>query len=190
MKILTKLSWKLLSILLLIIVNIGFFYFETSLTLRVMAVLLSLTGFLSITYSPEIFTLVLLYLGLYDLYNVRYGLAIPLFIIIIIVFCLSSVCFFLETRFNKLAEKLSKNIFLLYLITTGLIILEIFLTMSFWPVDPKIKSLVIVIIYYLLGRIFYMHITNVLHLKKALNYIIVSIIVLGLVLVYNIFYGM
>lgn len=189
MKVITKIGWNFLAFLCLILVISGFFYFESSIILRIMAVFLGLIAFFSISFSPDILPPILLYLGLYDLYNVRYGLAVPLFIIILVVFILTVFVFFLETRFNKFTEKLDKNIFLLYVVTSGLIILEVFLTMSFWPVDPKIKSLVIVVIYYLLGRIFYMYVNNMLHLKKIINYIVVSVVVLGLVLVYNMFYG-
>jgi len=154
-----------------------------------MAILLGLLGLLTISSMGEILSLVILYLGLYDLYNIRYSLAIPLALIITIVFFLSMLVFYLETRFNKMAQNLAKNLFLLYLLTTGLIVMEIFLTMSFWPVDPKIKSLVIVIVFYLVLRIFYLYINNVLNLKKIVTLILICALVLGIVVAFNMWFG-
>lgn len=189
MKIISKYIWKFLTILSLVLVIFGFFYFEVSTTLRVMVILLGLIGLIYLSSMSEILMLLILYLGLYDLYNIRYGLAIPLALIILIVFGLATLIFYLESHFNKLFKEIEKNIFFLYLLSIGLIVLEIFLTMSFWPVDPKLKSLVIVVVFYILSRIFYLYINNVLNLKKAIVFILVSVLILGAVLVFNLIFG-
>lgn len=189
MKIFSKYFGIFLSIVSLALVIFGFFYFETSLPVRVMVILLGLLGLATIKSSSEILVILIFYLGLYDLYNIRYGLAVPLSIILMLVFGFSVLAFELLSFFQKMRERVPKNIFLLYLLTIGLIVLEIFLAMTFWPVDPKIKGLVIVIIFYILYRLFYLYINNVLNLKKATVFIFFSILILSLVLLFNFFLG-
>ncbi|MFA6492673.1 MAG: hypothetical protein WCV58_00835 [Patescibacteria group bacterium] len=146
-------------------------------------------GFATIRGSSEILVLVILYLGLYDLYNIRYGLAVPLSLILLAVFGLTLITFTLWLHFRKIIKDLNKDLLWLYLVTIGLIVMEIFLTMSFWPVDPKIKSLVIVIIFYIICRTFYLYVNNVLNSKKVIVFILISLFILGAVLVFNMFFG-
>lgn len=171
----------------IILVIFGFFYFETSTILRILVIFLGLVGLTTVKKTPEILIITILYLGLYDLYNVRYGLAIPLALILVAVFVLATTMFYLLNYFNKVIVNLDRYLFLTYLVTTGLIVMEIFLTMTFWPVDPKIKSLVIVVVFYLMGRIFYLYINSMLHLKKILTIIFLSLVILGAVLLFNLF---
>lgn len=197
MKIFANNLYKILGIILLSGVILAFFYFETSLFLKILVVLLGLTSLFSLSAAPEIIITLILYLGLYVLYNVRYGLAVPLALIMILVFGLTILVFYLEYRYRKTVvadktqelQEATRNIVLVYLLTTGLVVLEIFLAMSFWPVDPKIKSLVITVIFCLICRIFYLYINSVLNLKKIVVFILISILILGGVLAFNMFYG-
>lgn len=189
MKIISKYFWQILSVCVLVLVICGFFYFETSTVLRALVIILGLLGLVAIRSTNEILVLLIFYLGLYDLYNIRYGLAIPLFLIILIVFGLTLFSFSLWAHFQKLSQEQNKDIFWLYLVTTGLIAMEIFLTMSFWPVEPKIKSLVIVVVFYIISRVFYLYINNVLNLKKTITFILISLLILGAVLAFNMFFG-
>lgn len=189
MKFLSKNLWKYLAIFILALVIFGFFYFEMSLFLRISLVMLGLIGLLTISSTADIIVFLILYFGLYDLYNIRYGLAIPLSLILLVVFALVLLVFFLWIRLSKFPQ-LEKNFLWFYAVTMGLIVIEIFLTMSFWPVDPKIKSLVIVVIFYIIFRIFYLHINNVLNSKKIVFLILVSMLILGAVLAFNMFFGL
>lgn len=188
MKSLKASLWKYVAALSLLLVIAVFFYFESSFALRFMVVFLGLIGLFSFKQTPEILTLFVLYLGLYDLYNIRYGLAVPLSLILIAVFSLAVFVFFIWTKFAKFSA-LNKDIFLLYLIIAGLAVMEIFLTMSFWPVDPKIKSLVIVTAFGILIKVFYLYVNNVLNLKKTAIFILISLLVLGGVLLFNMLYS-
>ena len=185
MKLPLILLWKILFFFVLILAIWGFFYFEPSLILRILVILLGLIGWSFFKSFPEMIVLITFYLGLYDLYNIRYGLAIPLSIIMVIVFVLALFLFYILAYFNKLTESLKKNVLWLYLLTIGLIALEIFLAMSFWPVDPKIKSLVIVIVFAIISKVFYLYINSMLNLKRIAVFIIVSMIVLGSILAFN-----
>lgn len=187
MKIL-KNQW-LLAIPLLILVIFGFFYFEANFWIRFLVILLAALGVLSFKSQPEMLILLVLYLGLDNLYNIRYSLAVPLSFIMLAVYLLATLSFYLEARASKILPAAEKNLFLLYGATCGLVGLEIFLTMTFWPVDPKIKSLVIVFVFFLIWRLFYFYINNVLHLKRTLILILVTLVILGLVLFFNLHIG-
>lgn len=189
MKKILPLLWKLSLYALAIFVIWGFFYFEPSTILRVFVILLVVIGLASIRMMPEIFIVVLLYLALYDLYNVLYGLAIPLALVIIVVFFLTVFLFFWQSSFSKIDKNLDKNIFRLYQMTTGLVILEIFLVMYLWPVEPKLKGLVISVVFYLLLRLFYLYANRVLNLKRALPLVIVTLVILATVLAANMWLG-
>lgn len=178
-------SWKILVFLMLAVVISGVFYFEVSFIFRILVVLLGLLSLAFFSTMPEIIFLVILYFGLFDLYNIRYGLAVPLSVIMLLVFALSLFLFYSQLKIARREKNLDKNLTWLYLLTTGLIILEIFLTMSFWPVDPKIKSFVMIIVFYLISKIFYLYIDSVLNLKKVLVLALVSFFILGGILIFN-----
>ncbi len=189
MNFLKKNLWKILLFLVLILIIWGYFYFETSWILRIIVILLGLIGLSYLKNFPEIIVTITLYLGLYYLYNLRYGLAIPLSVIMVLVLILSLFLFYVQAYFNKLTENISKNVLWLYLIANGLISLELFLAMSFWPVDPKIKSLVIVMVFASISKVFYLYINSMLNLKKIAVFLLVCVFVLGAILSFNWWFG-
>jgi len=183
MKIITA-NWflRLTSLVLLILEVVVFFYFENSLVLGLLAIFLGLIGFWQFRRLPEILTIFLFYLGLYDFYNIRYGLAVPMAIILIGVLGLTVFLYYLLENFYQFSKILTKDILRVYLVVLVLIVLEIFLTMSLWPVDPKTKSLVIVIAFYLLIRLIYLNAHRVLNLKRAFGFVLVSFLILAAVI--------
>lgn len=190
MNFLKKYLWLLLTIFFAVLSIWIFIYFETSLSLRVMVILLAVIGLFGIRSGlEEIIILLVLYLGLYDLYNIRYGFAIPLSLIILAVFILTILIFLSWYRFKRVEGSLNKNLLQLYCVVIGLVVMEVFLTMYFWQVDPKTKSLVIVTIFYVIIRIFYLYINNVLNSKKIAILILISFLILGLVLIFNFLYS-
>ena len=183
MKIISSLNFlKIIAVLILGSEIFGFFYFENSIILLMLVILLGLVGLWQLRRNPEILAMLMLYLGLDDFYNVRYGLAVPMATILIAVFFLALFLTYLLMRIYKYEEILEKSTSSTYLLTSGLVVLEIFLAMSLWPVDPKTKSLVIVIVFYLMNKLIYLNINRVLNLKRASGFIIVSIIILASVI--------
>lgn len=174
-----------MTVLILAIVISGVFYFEVSLISRILVVLLGITSLMFFSLMPEIVFLVILYFGLFVLYNIRYGLAVPLSAVMVLVFGLVSFLFYAQLKTSGRFKKLNRDFIWLYLLTNGLIVLEFFLAMSFWPVDPKTKSFVIVVIYYLISKIFYLYIDSVLNLKKVLVFVLISFLILAAILIFN-----
>ncbi|MBM2820260.1 MAG: hypothetical protein HW405_20 [Candidatus Berkelbacteria bacterium] len=183
----------ILKFALVIILALGiwsFFYFESSLTLRILILALGAVGLFQIKKMPEILVLTNVYLIIYDLYNIRYGLAVPLAIIMIIVLVLSVLVFYINLEITQEVKFTNKNLLLVYLTVISLVVLEIFLAMSYWPVDPKTKSITITVAFYVIIKAVYLHANNMLSLKRVSGFIIAGILVLSTVFSLSYFYGM
>jgi hypothetical protein len=181
---------KLILGLLLTVSVCGFFYFEQSAILRTLIVILSLISFSLVFFynseTPtssnrrEILVVLILYLGIFSLYNLLYGLGIQLYLIMIAVWLLVTLLFIGLLILDRMDKLVSKTLFSLFACLNGLVILEVFLSLSFWPIDPKIKSLVLVVIFYLVVNLFYLYANNMLRFKKTFGYILISLIILAL----------
>jgi hypothetical protein len=179
-KILSPFGLKLINLTLLILAIYGFFYFETSIIIRLLVIFLGLLSISLMAKFGELLVLVTFYLSLDVLYNIRYGLAVPMSLILIAVFGLAIFLFYTSLSLkNDLS--LEKDVLLVYLLVVGLILVEIFQVMSFWPVDPKTKVLTMTIVFYALSKTVYLYINNVLSLKRISGILAVSIVILGAV---------
>lgn len=178
-KIFSTFNLKLASAVLLILATAGFFYFESSLIIRILVIFLGLVGLIQMAKMPEILVMIDLYLSLFVLYNLRYGLAVPMSIILILVTIISVFLFYVNFRFRE-GQSIIRERFGVYLAVIGLLIVEIFLAMSFWPVDPKTKTLTIVILFFVFSRAVYFQANNMLSLKRISGILTVSVIVLVL----------
>lgn len=190
----TKPLWliwsKVVLVAILIATLAGFWYFETSVILKILVIILSGTGLVTAfahkTEKPplrsprEFIILLILYLGLFDLYNLLYGLSIPLYLIMVATLILVAGLFFGILVLDKIETILKPSLFWVFIIMIGLVVLETFLSLSFWPIDPKIKSLIIVVIFYLVTNLIYLYTHSVLKLKRILGILIVSIVILSL----------
>jgi len=189
---------KIILFVLLAASLVGYCYFETSIYLRIIAFILSFialgTAFLKPTDKPqlvsqrEILFLLILYLGLYSLYNFLYGLSLPLFGIMLAVLILVCSLFFGILMLDRINEVINRPLFNLLVVLVGLIILEIFLSLTYWPIDPQLKSLIIVSIFYLIINLIYLYAHSVLQFKRIIGFCIVVIIVLAISLM-SFFFG-
>ncbi len=191
-----KLQWSIWSKVILIAILaatlVGFWYFENSLLFKISVVILAASGLLVACLkkidrpplkSPHEFIILLaLYLGIFTLYNLLYGLSIPLYLVMIAILGLVSGLFFGLLILDRLDTIINPPLFWVFIILVGLVILEIFLSLSFWPIDPKVKSLMIVVIFYLLMNLIYLFSHNMLKLKRILGIMIVSILILSLMI--------
>lgn len=170
----------------------GFWYFESSLILKILVLILAGAG-LAVAFgqptekpplrSPrEFLILLILYLGLFSLYNLLYGLSIPLYLIMVAISVLVAGLFFGLLVLDRLETIIDPPLFWVFVVLVGLVILEIFLSLSFWPIDPKVKSLIIVIIFYLITNLIYLYTHNMLRLKRIAGFLAVGILILGLLI--------
>lgn len=180
---------KILLGLLLATSVVGFWYFEPSLTLRIIALFLAVISFAIAFFIPgqktpifssrELVILLVLYFSLLTLYNLLYGLNISLYMIMLAVLIMVCLSFFVLLTLDGINNLLGKPVFNLFIILVGLAVLEIFLGLSFWPIDPKFKSLIIIVIFYLITNLVYLFSHSMLKLNKIVGYLIVSILILG-----------
>lgn len=171
---------------------LGFFYFETSLYLRILVIVFSLSSFVwmllqknekpPLSSKREILVLLVLYLGFFSIYNLLYGLGIPLYFVMLAVWLLCSTMFYILLALDEIDTLLSHPLFWVFISLVGLVTLEVFLSLSFWPIDPKVKSLILVVIYYIITKIIYLYTHNVLNFKKILGFLIVSVLIIGLMI--------
>ena len=171
----------------------GFWYFEESLMLRIISVVLVLiSSYLVVKKSPteivlpnklELGALTILYLGTFTMYNFLYGINLPLYIVMIVVLVLvMALCYSLLTL-DQFDTVLGKEIFRTFVVLMGVVTLEIFLCLYFWPIGPEIKSLIIVVVFYLMMSLIYLYIHGMLRLKRIAGYLVVCFIILGILLV-------
>ncbi|KKQ74413.1 MAG: hypothetical protein US94_C0005G0009 [Berkelbacteria bacterium GW2011_GWB1_38_5] len=172
---------KISNVVILFLALWSFFYFEPSAILRVLVVLLGIIGLWQINSNIEILSLINLYIGVNGLYNVRYGLAVPMAVIMIAVMGLTCLIFYNYVILKNFSHE-ENDLSMVFMLTVGLIVIEIFLTMSFWPVDPKTKSLVITAIFFLISKIIYLYANSMLSLKRAFGFVLVSLLVMGAVI--------
>ena len=183
---------KIITGLLLVVSLIGFFYFETSVISRFLVIVFSLSSFgwmlLQKNEKPplaskrEVLVLLVLYLGFFSIYNLLYGLGIPLYFVMLAVWMLCSAMFYILLALDDINTLLSHPLFWVFISLVGLVTLEVFLSLSFWPVDPKVKSLILVVIYYIITKIIYLYTHNVLNFKKILGFLVVSVLIIGLMM--------
>jgi len=188
-KILSAQFLKVILIVLLALAIAGFFYFENSIILRIIVVILGCVSLWQINSFDEIALLLVLYLSFYDLYNIHYWRGIPIALIIIGVFLIVMLLFYAQTFFSKAKEIIEKDIFKVYSLVIGLSIVELFLAMDLWPVDPRTKSLVLAIIFFLISKTIYLYANSMLSFKRMVGFIVVSILILGIIVILSFFQG-
>lgn len=171
----------------------GFFYFEGSALLRALIIFISLFGLTKIFLQPrldkpattsrgEVLVLLILYLGFFALYNMLYGLGIPLYVVMVAVWLIVATLFTGVMMVDRFDLALTQPNFWFLVSLVGLSTLELFLSLTFWPIDPSLKSLFLVVFFYLGTNVIYLHIHNVLRFKKMLGYSIISLIILSLLI--------
>lgn len=190
---------KILFSLLVGLVISGFWYFEENIFLKILALFLGLISLYLIFKKEEekphfasrlqFPALLVLYYGFFDLYNFLYSVNLPLYMVMIIILLLVSGLFFVVVTIDKTSGLISRDVLPAYVVAIGLVILEVFLTLYFWPIAPEVKSFIIIIIFYLILALIYLHIHNMLRLKRILGYLVASFVVLAIVLVLSWFYG-
>jgi hypothetical protein len=188
----TNLTEKILLITVLFLTVAGFWYFEESLFLKILSIVFALGGMWlvfrktnetsKLTSQRELLVLFILYLGFLSFYNLLYGMNLPLYVILLGILILTAVVFYSLFGLDDFKNLLGKEVFHVLVALLGIVVLELFLSLYFWPVAPETKSLVIVVILYLIMSLVYLHIHSMLRLKRVAGYLVVSFLILGAIL--------
>jgi hypothetical protein len=188
----TFLVEKILLITVLIVSVWGFWYFEESLFLRILSIVFALGGVWlvfrksaetsKLTSQRELLVLFILYLGFLSFYNLLYGMNLPIYVILSGISILTVVTFYSLFGLDDFKNLLGKEVFHVLIALLAIVVLELFLSLYFWPVAPETKSLILVVILYLIMSLVYLHIHSMLRLKRVAGYLVVSFLILGAIL--------
>lgn len=165
----------------------SFFYFEENLLLKIIALVLVLLGLADVLKKKENLTgsnfellnLIILYLGFFSLYNLLYGINLPLYVAMVIFLIFVNVLLLSVLIIDGIDKLLGKKLFLIFILLTGLAMVEIFLSLYFWPIDPGIKSLILVIAFYQVFNLVYLYAHSMLRLSKIRGYLLINILILA-----------
>ncbi|MGA2666819.1 MAG: hypothetical protein ABSE91_01855 [Patescibacteria group bacterium] len=180
---------KIIIVVLLALFVISFYYFEPSTTLRILVILFGLIGLWQLVKSPEIASVLILYLAVYAFYNLHYGLSVPLAFLLVGLFALSIFLFFAQANLDNSKNLLEKSIFNIFAWIMGFSVLEFFLALDFLPINPLAKALAVTVSFYLFEKIFYLYANNVLNFRRTLGYIVATLVVFGLIIILNLKFG-
>jgi hypothetical protein len=124
-------------------------------------------------------SLIAAYLLFYSIFHVSVGFALPLWILMIMVVSFGFTIFYSILW----ASGLDRSSTILYTVLFGLLMSEIFLIVSFWPVDPSAKSIVLVVAMYIYWGLLSHWLERVLTRRVVIEYILVGVLLMSVVLV-------
>jgi hypothetical protein len=182
---------KILFLIVLILTISCFWYFESAIIIKIFVIAIALIG-IALGYRPkknistsskfELLSLLILFLGSLASYYAIYNIGLPMYVIMPIVLALVAGLFYLLVTIDEMVPMLGPDNFYLYIVLMGLITLEFFLSLYFWPITPEVKSLIIVVIFYLITNLVYLYINSMLRLKRIAGYVVVSLLIIGTIL--------
>lgn len=124
-------------------------------------------------------SLVAAYLLYYSVSHLSVSFAMPLWTLMLIVVAVS-----FGIVYSVLwASGIDRSKTILYTVLFGFLMSEVFLVVSFWPVDPSAKSIVLVVALYIFWGIFSHWLERIITKRVVLEYILVGLILVGVVLV-------
>ena len=183
---------KLLFLGVLVGTLLGFWYFESSMLIKIIATVLVLIGLIIslkkgqnqsnlLNSRFEMLSLLSVYLGVFTLYNLIYSINFPIYIVMVMILILVTMTVFTTLAMDKIDELLSREIFYSFILLMGLIVTEVFLSLYFWPINVEIKSLVLVVVVYQIMTLIYLYVRSMLRLNKIIGFLIVNILILAIV---------
>ncbi|MFA6423442.1 MAG: hypothetical protein WCW17_03260 [Patescibacteria group bacterium] len=129
------------------------------------------------------FALMLLaFLAYYNIYNFLFirpfGYNFPIGLGMVLAVLLAVYLFYFGLIIKESTHE-NEELWSYYASIIGLIILEVFLVLVPWQIDPKNKAMILLVAFYLSWGLVCSRIENVLSLKKVFIYMILSVMVLS-----------
>ena len=184
------LDWQTSVLLIIFAFSIfGFLNFETDLIIKVLMVFLSFFAVL-ISVGREKINLLLIityYLMIFNFYNLYLLYLWPLGVVMLGMIALSAIIFYFSTHFQMIATE--KNQWLVYLVVFILVMLEIFLSLITWPIDPKGKAMILASIFYLIWGFICLEANGQFNFKKCLIYLLISGSIVTAIILTSNWYG-
>jgi len=181
-----KIISRIILAILLIWGCASFFLFTSLSLVKWSVMILGLVGFILIFFGlGELFLLLFInFTNLYAFYGFLFTYNLPLYIVMIGLALVSGASFFILGREMVAGEK---N-FLLILVFFILVVLELYLALSYWLVNPLSRSLIILLFIYLFSGFLSSIKGEIFAQKNFRTYLLIVIIIL-LVLTLTISWG-
>ncbi|MFA4931138.1 MAG: hypothetical protein WC570_04730 [Patescibacteria group bacterium] len=122
--------------------------------------------------------LVAAYLLYFSIAHFSVSIALPLWILMVVVVFFSFAIFYSILW----ASGLDRSIVVLYTVLLGLLISEIFLVISFWPVDPSAKSIVLVVVMYIFWGLLSHWLEKIMSARIVAEYVLLGLVLMAAVL--------
>lgn len=135
-------------------------------------------SFLVTRLNYSFVALVSAYLLFFSVSNLSVSLVMPLWVLMLVVVSLSFLIFYAILW----ASGIDRQLVILYTVLLGFLISEIFLIVSFWPVDPSAKSIVLVVAVYIFWGLLSHWLERMLTTRIVLEYVLVGLSLMGVVL--------
>jgi hypothetical protein len=170
-----KFVLQFLSVFLIIWGAASFFVFPTLQFVQIAIVVLSVSAIILLLFKRSGYFgfIITIFTNIYALYGILFTYGLPVWSVMLLLVVIFAFCFY--TNFHNLFG----NHFIIYLSLFLILNLEIFLTLSYYLVNPMTRSLIMVIF----SHLFYGYMTsidekNVLDVKNLYSYIYSASIIL------------
>lgn len=170
-------SKRLIVTALLLVGVLGFWFFQNFIFLKILAVALAVLALYTFWLADkgEIIVFATLYFGIYSLYNLYFsGALFPNYLwesmltIAVAAGLLFLILFWPYRHLYSTAE------LIFYQILTILILMEIFIALTFWPINPETRSLILVLAFYACSSLYLAKITATLNFSTTARILVLS----------------
>ncbi|PIP21832.1 MAG: hypothetical protein COX39_00855 [Candidatus Nealsonbacteria bacterium CG23_combo_of_CG06-09_8_20_14_all_40_13] len=165
---------KIFLLLILISSLVGFWHFQPLSPLKIMSVIMALLSvyFFFVLQRYDLLILLSFYFSLFTLYNIYFSGLFYLWAQMLSILALVFIYYyFLILSLDKTSP--SGNLFP-YAILLSFLILEIFLVLSFWPINVESKSIIIITSFYLCWGLVSKSMLSTLTLRNSVSYLILA----------------
>jgi hypothetical protein len=118
------------------------------------------------------------FLDFWVIFNIYSNFGLALWVGMILILIISVGLFY----YLFWAGGIYSNYILTFTVLLGLVILEIFVTLSFWPVDFSTKSIILILIFYVFSGLLILRAQKEMTLSKVLEYIILFVVIFLIVI--------
>lgn len=185
--------------LVLLIINffvfLSFLQFESSTLIKIIIIFFWIISLYLYFFKKQqeflIFTL--LYLVFYTSYSFYYHMnwSLWLVLIVLIIFLILTTYVFINSKNEEIMHfhQNNKNVLFFYYSLINLIIIEFFITLIPWPIDPKGKSIIILCVYYMIYGAIKLWNEKKFNISNLLIYLVVGIIIIFGIIVTSSWYS-
>lgn len=172
---------RIIVTVLLLVGVLGFWFFQGFLFLKILAVVLAILSLYTFWFKEkgELIVFFSLYFGIYTLYNLYFsGLYFPQYLWQSMLTIAAAAALLYLILFWPYRHLYNTYQLIFYQILTILILMEVFLALTFWPINPETKSLILVLTFYTISNLVLAKFTESLNFQTVSRVLSLSAILL------------